>query len=83
MRSMRRFQVVLLIGTLTCSPVICGAQITLALTKGFVKKYKDKATISTSLKVDQHHDHPNASLGDFATYLYPVETVATWSHSFS
>jgi len=34
-------------------------------------------------RIAEHHDHPNASLGDFATYLYPVETVATWSHSFT
>jgi len=59
MHSLRRFQVALLIATLMCSPAICEAQITLALTKGFVKKYKDKATIATTFRVDKHHDEAN------------------------
>lgn len=75
MHSIRRFQVALLIGALMCSPVICRAQITLALTNGFVKKYKDKATISTSLKVDQHHDHPNAVVDDGDVHMAGRDTV--------
>ena len=34
-------------------PLTTYADITVALTKGFVKKYKDRATISTSFEVDE------------------------------
>lgn len=76
--SQRRFQVAMLIAlmaTLICSPVICSAEITLALTKGFVKKLKDKATISTSLKVDKHHDRPNDIDEDGDIHLAGRDTV--------
>jgi hypothetical protein len=56
---MKRFQVALVITTLVFSPIICRAEITVSLTKGFVKKVKDKATISTAFRVNEHHDHPN------------------------
>ena len=59
MHSSRRFQIAFLIATFICSPVICRADITVALTKGFVKKYKDKATIPTNFEVDKHHNTPN------------------------
>ena len=59
MHSMKKFQAALLVATLICSPLVCRADITLALSKGFVKKYKDKATIPTDFHVDKHHNKPN------------------------
>src|SRR6185503_6289101 len=59
MNCMKRFQVALIITTLVFSSSICRAEITVSLTKGFVKKFKDKATISTMFRVNEHHDHPN------------------------
>jgi hypothetical protein len=48
-----------LITALLTSSSICRAEITVALTKGFVKKFKDKATIPTTFDIDKHHNHPN------------------------
>ena len=59
MNSTKRVQVLFLITALLTSSSVCRAEITVALTKGFVKKYKDKATISTTFDIDKHHDHPN------------------------
>jgi hypothetical protein len=59
MNAIKRFRIALLIATVVLSPVICRADITVALTKGFVKKYKDKATIPTDFRVDKHHNAPN------------------------
>jgi hypothetical protein len=59
MNSTKRLQIVLLIAALLSSSGICRAEITVALAKGFVKKYKDKATIPTTFKIDKHHDAPN------------------------
>src|SRR5215813_3525952 len=59
MSSIKRLQVLLLIVALLTWPGICRADITVALTKGFVKKYKDKATISTTFDIDKHHNKPN------------------------
>ena len=59
MYSLKRFQAGLLIATFICSPMICRADITVALTKGFVKKYRDKATIPTTFRVDKKHASPN------------------------
>jgi hypothetical protein len=59
MFSSRRFQAVLLIATVICSPLLCHADITVSLTTGFVKKFKDKATIPTTFRVDKHHNTPN------------------------
>ncbi len=55
----RRFQAVLLITILVTGPVVCRGEILVSLTKGFVKKYKDKATISTTFHVNEHHNSPN------------------------
>jgi hypothetical protein len=44
---------------LITAPLPVHADLTVALTKGFVKKFKDKATISTSFQVDKHHNKPN------------------------
>src|SRR3982751_1539205 len=36
------------------STSICRADVTLALNKTFVKRYKDRATLTTNLQVDEH-----------------------------
>src|SRR5258705_3326740 len=59
MLSVKRFQSALLITTLVCSPLVCKADIPVALTKGFVKKFMNKATIPTNFEVDKHHNKPN------------------------
>jgi hypothetical protein len=59
MHPLKRFQVFLLLTLLITSPLVVQADITVALTKGFVKKYKDKATIPTTFRVDKHHNSPN------------------------
>jgi hypothetical protein len=53
------FQIFLLLALLITSPLVVQADITVALTKGFVKRYKDKATIPTTFRVDKHHNTPN------------------------
>ena len=53
------FQVVLLITALLSSTLVARADLTVALTKSFVQKYKDKATIPTTFKIDKHHNSPN------------------------
>jgi len=59
MNSTKRLQVFLLIAALLVSPTICRAEITVALSKGFVSKIKDKATITTKFNIDKHHNSPN------------------------
>lgn len=59
MKSTKRLQVLLLITALLTSSSICHAEITVALTKGFVRKYKDKATIPTTFNIDKHHNRAN------------------------
>jgi hypothetical protein len=59
MHQLKRFQILLLVTLLITSPLVVHADITVALAKGFVKKYKDKATIPTTFQVDKHHDAPN------------------------
>jgi hypothetical protein len=59
MNSTKRLQVLLLMAALLVPAGICRAEITVALTKGFVKKYKDKATIPTTFNIDKHHNSPN------------------------
>jgi len=55
----KRFQMLVLLALLIIAPLGVRADITVALTKGFVKKYKDKATIPTTFRVDKHHNAPN------------------------
>ena len=57
--SPKRFRVVLLITTLVFAPVTGRADITVTLRKVFVQQFKDKATISTTFRIDQHHNSPN------------------------
>ena len=59
MHPLKTFQIFLLLALLITSPLVVNADITVALTKGFVKKYKDKATIPTTFRVDKHHNTPN------------------------
>ena len=59
MYPLKRFHICLLLVWLIASPLTAHADITVALTKGFVKKYKDKATIPTTFEVDKHHNTPN------------------------
>ncbi|MFN2492545.1 MAG: hypothetical protein ABR501_06640 [Pyrinomonadaceae bacterium] len=59
MRALKSFRIVLLLVLLITSSLVVHADITVALTKGFVKKYKDKATIPTTFRVDKHHNSPN------------------------
>ena len=59
MHPLKTFQIFLLLALLITSPLVVNADITVALGKGFVKKYKDKATIPTTFRVDKHHNTPN------------------------
>jgi len=60
MNPLKRFQIVLLLALLITAPLTAQADITVALTKGFVKKYMNKATIPTTFEVDKSHKTPNA-----------------------
>ena len=44
----KRLQILSLAALLVASPLTAYADITIALTRGFVKKNKDRATISTT-----------------------------------
>ena len=59
MTQIKRLQIILLIMALLTTPGICRAEITVALSKSFVNKYKDKATIPTTFQIDKHHNSPN------------------------
>lgn len=55
----KRFQILLLVVLLVASPLTTYADITISLTRGFVKKNKDRATISTTFEVSKFHKNPN------------------------
>lgn len=55
----KRIQIFLMVALLVAAPLNVYADITVSLTKGFVKKFKDRATISTSFEVDKAHEDPN------------------------
>lgn len=55
----KRFQIFSLAALLVVSPLTAYADITVSLTRGFVKKNKDRATLSTSFEVDKFHKKPN------------------------
>jgi hypothetical protein len=59
MQLFKRLRMLLLLALLVASPLVIHADITVSLTSGFVKKYKDKATIPTTFRVDKHHNKPN------------------------
>lgn len=59
MRLLKRFQIFVLLTALVASPLPVHADITVSLTKGFVKKYMNKATISTTFEVVKVHKKPN------------------------
>ena len=54
-----RFQTFGLVALLVVSPLTAYADITISLTRGFVKTNKDRATISTTFEVDKFHKKPN------------------------
>lgn len=56
---LRRFQIFLLGALLVANPLTAYADITISLTRGFVKKNKDRATISTTFEVNKFHKRPN------------------------
>ena len=56
---LKRFRIFPMLVVLVSFPLTTYADITVALTKGFVKKYKDRATIPTSFEVDEYHNKPN------------------------
>lgn len=55
----KRLQIFSLVALLVAAPLTTYADITISLTRGFVKKNKDRATISTSFEVDKSHKTPN------------------------
>jgi hypothetical protein len=55
----RLFQILLMVAVLVVSPLAVYADITISLTRGFVKKNKDRATISTTFEVNKFHKKPN------------------------
>lgn len=55
----KRFQILLMVALLVAAPLTAYADITVSLTKGFVKKVKDKATLTTQFEVDLFHKKPN------------------------
>lgn len=55
----RRFRILSLVALLFVTPLTTHADITISLTRGFVKKNKDRATISTSFEVNKFHKKPN------------------------
>jgi len=63
MQRLNPLKIVLLLVVLVTTPLVVKADITVSLTTGFVKKYKDKATIPTNFRVDKRHDKPNP-IGD-------------------
>ena len=72
--ALRRLQAALLIAAML-APAVITHGMTLALTKGFVKKFKDKVTITTSLRVDQHHLRPNDVSEDGDIHMAGRDTV--------
>lgn len=59
MLRLKRLQIFSLLVVLVASSLTVQADITVSLTKGFVKKVKDKATISTTFEVVKFHSKPN------------------------
>ncbi len=70
----RKSQAALLIAAML-APAVITQGMTLALAKGFVKKYKDKVTITTSLKVDKHHLTPNGIDADGDVHMAGRDSV--------
>jgi hypothetical protein len=55
---LKKSQAGLLVAAVLASSLICNG-MTLALRKAFVDQLRDKVTIKTSLRVDEHHPRPN------------------------
>lgn len=62
MRTAKSCRIILLTITLVCAPTLCRADITLTLSKTFVEKYKNRATIDAQLSVDAHLNKPHTIL---------------------
>jgi hypothetical protein len=56
--ALKKSQAAFLVTTVLASSLICNG-MTLALRKAFVDQFRDKVTIKTTLRVDEHHPHPN------------------------
>src|SRR4030095_13579675 len=54
----KQFQTLGLVALLVVTPLTTYADITISLTRGFVKKNKDRATISTTFEVNKFHKKP-------------------------
>jgi hypothetical protein len=72
--ALRKFQTGVLIAAMLATAVITDG-MTLALAKGFVRKYKDKVTITTSLHVDHHHLTPNGIDADGDIHMAGRDSV--------
>ena len=70
----RKLQAILLIATLLALS-LPGRAGTLALKKAFVEQIKDKVTITTTLKVDEHHPRPNDISEDGDIHLAGRDSV--------
>ncbi|MDQ2938663.1 MAG: hypothetical protein M3R67_14355 [Acidobacteriota bacterium] len=70
----KRLQAALLMAAML-APAAITQGMTLWLAKGFVKKYKDKVTITTSLKVDKHHQSPNGIDSDGDIHMAGRDSV--------
>ena len=53
------FRILSMVVLLVAVPLTTYADITISLTRGFVKKNKDRATISTTFEVNKFHKKPN------------------------
>jgi hypothetical protein len=59
MKTAKSFRIAVLTLALVCTPALCRADITLTLSKTFVEKYKNRATVDAQLSVDAHLNKPH------------------------
>ncbi|MEP6707350.1 MAG: hypothetical protein ABJC05_07510 [Pyrinomonadaceae bacterium] len=72
--ALKKFRPGLVVATLLTLSMV-GNGMTLALNKSFVKKFKDKVTITTSLRVDKHHLSPNGIDSDGDVHMAGRDSV--------
>src|ERR1044071_774401 len=70
----KKLQAALLIASLLGSMTSVNA-MKVALDKAFVKKLKDRVTITTKLHIDKHHDDPNDVDKDGDVHMAGRDTV--------
>lgn len=75
MKNMKRLYAALLAAVLIFAPAVSRADVTLSLQTSFVKKHKDKATLSTEMFVDQYHKSPNSIVKDGDIHIAGRDTV--------